>query len=79
MPESWQNGGKGGCRFRTEPAVYRAACYGGARTIAPGDTLYFNLRLLITPFHPLDPARTSARATSIATRRSTASPHSAPT
>jgi hypothetical protein len=55
MPESWQNGGKGGCRFRTERAIYRAACYGGARTIAPGDTLYFNLRLLVTPFHTLDP------------------------
>lgn len=55
MPESWQNGGRGGCRFRAEPAIYRAACYGGARTIAPGDTLYFNLRLLVTPFHPLDP------------------------
>ena len=55
MPESWQNGGKGGCRFRTEPGIYRAACYGGPRTIAPGDTLYFNLRLLLTPFHTLDP------------------------
>ena len=55
MPASWQNGGKGGCRFRTEPAAYRATCYGGARTISPGDTLYFNVRLLITPFHPLDP------------------------
>ncbi|MGE5092917.1 MAG: glycoside hydrolase domain-containing protein [Bacillota bacterium] len=55
MPESWQNDGKGGCHFRTERAVYRAACYGGARAIAPGDTLYFNLRLLVTPFHTLDP------------------------
>ena len=55
MPESWQNGGKGGCRFRAESALYRATCYGGPRTIAPGDTLWFNLRLLVTPFHPIDP------------------------
>ncbi len=54
MPLSWQNGGRGGCRFRTEADVYRAACYSGARTIGPGDTLYYNLRLLITPFHPVD-------------------------
>ncbi len=55
MPESWQNGGKGGCRFRAEGSVYRASCYGGPRIIAPGDTLRFDLRLLVTPFHPIDP------------------------
>jgi hypothetical protein len=55
MPESWQNGGKGGCRFRAESALYRATCYGGPRTIVPGDTVWFNLRLLVTPFHPIDP------------------------
>ncbi|HET8650415.1 MAG TPA: glycoside hydrolase domain-containing protein [Gemmatimonadales bacterium] len=54
MPESWSNGRKGGCHFRADSAVYRATCYSGERTIAPGDTLYFNLRLLVTPFHPLD-------------------------
>jgi len=55
MPESWQNGGLGGCRFRAETAVYRATCFSGARTLAPGDTLHYNLRLLVTPFHALDP------------------------
>ena len=54
MPASWQNGGRGGCRFRAERAVYRATCFSGERIIAPGDTLYYNLRLLITPFHTLD-------------------------
>ncbi|MBA2626453.1 MAG: hypothetical protein H0U85_00415, partial [Gemmatimonadales bacterium] len=54
MPSSWENGGKGGCRFRAARAIYRATCYSGARTIAPGDTVWYNLRLLITPFHTLD-------------------------
>ncbi len=54
MPESWDNGGKGGCRFRAAAAVYRATCYSGARTIAPGDTQFYNLRLLVTPFHAID-------------------------
>ena len=56
MPRSWSNGGKGGCRFTGTGTVYRVACGGGPRTLAPGDTLYFNFRLLVTPFHPLDPA-----------------------
>ncbi|HMA41899.1 MAG TPA: glycoside hydrolase domain-containing protein, partial [Gemmatimonadales bacterium] len=55
LPRSWSNGGVGGCRFRAERAAYVARCYSGARTLAAGDTLYFNLRLLLTPFHPIDP------------------------
>ena len=54
MPVSWQNGGQGGCRFRAEGAVYRVTCFSGARTLAAGDTLRFDLRLLLTPFHTLD-------------------------
>jgi hypothetical protein len=54
MPVSWQNGGEGGCRFRLEGDVYRATCFSGARTLAAGDTLRFDLRLLLTPFHTLD-------------------------
>lgn len=55
LPASWSNGGAGGCRFRAERAAYVARCYSGSRTLARGDTLYFNLRLLLTPFHPIDP------------------------
>lgn len=55
LPTSWSNGGAGGCRFRAEAEAYVARCYSGARTLAAGDTLYFNLRLLVTPFHPIDP------------------------
>ena len=54
MPVSWQNGGEGGCRFRLEGSVYRATCFSGARTLAAGDSLRFDLRLLLTPFHTLD-------------------------
>ena len=59
MPVSWQNRGRGGCRFGTAagpaPAgAYLARCSSGERTIAPGDTLYFDARLTVTPFHVLD-------------------------
>jgi hypothetical protein len=57
MPRSWQNGGRGGCaatRGRTPPG-YTLRCSGGARTLIPGDTLWFNFRLLLTPFHTIDP------------------------
>ncbi|MGH7658471.1 MAG: glycoside hydrolase domain-containing protein, partial [Gemmatimonadales bacterium] len=54
MPESWENDGLGGCSFRAEDDAYRATCSSGAREMQPGDTLYYNVRLLITPFHPLD-------------------------
>ena len=57
MPASWFNGGKGGCRLAEKDATtYLVSCYSGARTIAPGDTLFYNFRLLLTPFKPLDPA-----------------------
>lgn len=56
MPESWDNGGKGRCHFGGDgPVAYRMRCTSGSRTLAPGDTVWFNLRLLITPFHPIDP------------------------
>lgn len=56
MPESWDNGGQGRCHFGGDgPVAYRMRCSSGGRTLLPGDTLYFNVRLLITPFHPIDP------------------------
>ncbi|MES2123299.1 MAG: glycoside hydrolase domain-containing protein, partial [Gemmatimonadota bacterium] len=55
MPQSWSNGGKGGCHFVRSAADYRVSCNGGARTMAAGDTLFFNFRLLVTPFHTIDP------------------------
>ncbi len=56
MPSSWDNGGKGGCHFGREAGQYLVRCGSGARTMAAGDTLRFDLRLLITPFHVINPA-----------------------
>lgn len=56
MPESWDNGGKGTCRFALDDSEYLIRCTSGARTFAAGDTVRFDLRLLITPFHPINPS-----------------------
>ena len=56
MPASWDNGGKGRCHFARQEEQYRIRCTSGARTFAAGDTVRFDLRLLITPFHTINPA-----------------------
>jgi len=56
MPVSWYNGGKGGCRLaEKDAATYLVSCFSGARTVAKDETLYFNFRLLLTPFKTIDP------------------------
>ena len=57
MPQSWDNGGRGGCHLRqsTSGDNYLVSCYSGARQFSAGETQYFNFRLLLTPFHPIDP------------------------
>ena len=57
MPLSWANRGRGGCRFAETGAIYRTTCFSGPRTLLAGDTLHYDFRLMITPFHPIDPAR----------------------
>jgi hypothetical protein len=54
MPSSWDNGGKGGCRFAESGDRFAATCFSGPRTLEPGKPVHFNFRLLITPFHTLD-------------------------
>ena len=39
---------------RRPGGTYLVTCSGGGRTLAPGDTLWFDFRLLLTPFHTLD-------------------------
>lgn len=56
MPESWDNGGKGTCRFALNGSEYLIRCTSGARLFAAGDTVRFDLRLLVTPFHPINPS-----------------------
>jgi hypothetical protein len=56
MPASWDNDGKGRCHFARAGKQYRIRCTSGARTFTAGDTVRFDLRLLITPFHVINPA-----------------------
>ncbi len=54
MPRSWQNGGKGGIRIVPGDKVVRVRAYSGDRVLTPGDTLCYQVNLLLTPFKPLD-------------------------
>lgn len=55
MPTSWFNDGKGGCDiFSPNPGQTLVKAYSGARTMQAGDSLYFNVNFLLTPFKPLD-------------------------
>jgi hypothetical protein len=55
MPRSWSNEGRGGCRFREDGGdTFLISCYSGERTMAPGDELRYDFKLLLTPFHTLD-------------------------
>ncbi len=56
MPTSWANDGKGGCRFVRRDDRYLIQCFSGARTIRAGEALHYDVRLLLTPFHTIDPA-----------------------
>ena len=57
MPSSWDNDGKGGVRIRTEGDVYRVTCYSGPRSMKTGESLHFNVHMMLTPFKPIDPKR----------------------
>lgn len=55
MPASWSNNGQGGCNLADRDKLTTLlTCYSGPRTISQGQTLYYNFRLLITPFKPID-------------------------
>jgi hypothetical protein len=55
MPASWANNGRGGCRFSEQgDDTFLVGCYSGPRAIKHGEVLRYDLRLLITPFHPID-------------------------
>jgi len=57
LPGSWYNGGRGGCSFTEDsPDTFRMKAYSGARTIRPGQSLFYNFNLLLTPFKPIDTA-----------------------
>lgn len=56
MPRSWWNDGKGGITVRehSDGGSVTMTSYSGQRTLAPGDALHFNFRLLVTPFKPIN-------------------------
>ncbi|NQV72618.1 hypothetical protein HQ496_05805 [bacterium] len=54
MPDSWFNEGKGGIKILESAEAVVANNYSGSRTIKAGESLHFNVRMLITPFKPLD-------------------------
>ena len=71
-PTSWANGGLGGCdlveadvnpegvtdeRISARLPAFLVNCSSGARTLRPDEPLYFNVRLAITPFRPIDTAK----------------------
>lgn len=54
-PDSWFNGGSGGCIVREEGEVVRVRAFSGARSLRKGDEVLFRFRLLVTPFKPITP------------------------
>ena len=54
LPASWGNGGAGRITLREQPGAVLVRAATGPRTMTAGDTLRFDARFLITPFHALD-------------------------
>ena len=54
LPLSWSNGGLGGIAMREEGESFRIDCSGGPRVMRAGQTLRFDFRLVVTPFHTLN-------------------------
>lgn len=50
VPESWDNGGKGGVKFENGEFV----AYSGSRFIENGEVLHFDFDILVTPFKEID-------------------------
>ena len=55
LPESWNNGGRGGCRIADEGDHVLLRAFTGERTFAAGEELELRFSLLVTPVKPLDP------------------------
>lgn len=54
LPQSWGNGDKGGVDIFKKGNSVLVNNYSGERTMRKGDTLYYNFRLIITPFHTIN-------------------------
>jgi hypothetical protein len=53
-PRSWSGGG---VRLRTDGETRTVEAFGGPLRLAAGESLRFDLRLLLTPFRPISPRR----------------------
>lgn len=60
-PASWANRQdgevRGGVALRTAGETVTVSAFGGSRTLAVGETLDFDFRLLLTPFKPINPSK----------------------
>jgi hypothetical protein len=54
LPPSWGNGGKGGVTVTEDGSRVLVRAFSGARTMKSGQTLHYDLELLITPVKPVD-------------------------
>ncbi len=54
LPTSWGNANKGGIDIFQKGKAVLVNAYSGGRVMKKGDTLNFNMTMLITPFHPLN-------------------------
>lgn len=61
LPDSWSNGGRGGCTVTEEGEAVVVRAYTGERELKQGQSIEFRFGLLITPVKPLDPAHFDQR------------------
>ena len=61
IPESWGNGGKGGCTIQEEGSEVVIRAYSGERRLKAGEEIEFRFGMLVTPVKPLDPAHWNQR------------------
>ena len=61
LPPSWGNAGQGRVSWRETGGAVQVRASSGARTLAAGDSLRFDVRMLVTPFHAIDPEAQWAR------------------
>jgi len=55
LPESWDNGGRGGCDISEQPdGTVLLSAFSGERDLAAGESVTFTFTLLLTPVKPLD-------------------------
>lgn len=54
LPESWDNGGKGGCRITREEDGLHVTAFTGSRTLRQGESAAFRFSLLPSPLFPLN-------------------------